>query len=309
MEMMVIFMYDIIIIGAGCAGLTASIYAARAGKSALVLESESIGGQISFSPRVENYPGIKQISGSELADNLYDQAVALGIEIDFTTVRQIIPREKSFEIVTEEESLECKSVIVATGVKHRKLKIEGEDRLSGKGISHCAICDGAFFKGADVAVVGGGSAALQSAELLSSNCKKVYLIHRRNSFRGEESLLRRLSKKENVEFVLNSAICKLNGTDALSSVVVRDVNSGEETELSVNGLFVAVGQIPDNRSFADVIQLDEYGYIVAAEDCKTSMSGIFTAGDCRTKSIRQLTTAAADGAVSALGACSYIDSL
>lgn len=302
-------MYDIIIIGAGCAGLTASIYAARAGKNVLVLESETIGGQISFAPLVENYPGIKKISGIELADNLYEQAVSLGVEIELETVTSILPSNSTIKLETESSSLECKSVIIATGAKHRKLGIENEDALCGKGVSYCAICDGAFYKGAEVAVVGGGSAALQSVEFLSGFCKKVYLIHRRDSFRGEQKLIKRLKGKENIEIMTNSVIKKLEGDGSLSSVTITNIQSERETNLKVNGLFVSIGQVPNNERFADCVKLDEGGYILASEDCKTSANGIFTAGDCRTKDVRQLVTASADGAVSALSACSYADLL
>lgn len=300
-------MYDIIIIGAGCAGLTAAIYAARAEKSVLVLESETIGGQISSSPRVENYPGIKQIRGMEFADNLYEQAVSLGAQIELETTVRIESHDNVKTAVTESGRFDGKSIILATGSKHRKLGVPNEEELSGKGVSYCAICDGAFFKGEDVAVVGGGSAALQSAEFLSGFCKTVYLIHRRDSFRGEQTLSDRLKTKPNVKFLMNTVVKHLEGRDSLDSALLSDVLTGRETILPVKGLFAAVGQSPDNQRFADCVNLDDSGYILAAEDCQTSADGIFAAGDCRTKTVRQLVTAAADGAVSALSACRYAE--
>lgn len=301
-------MYDSIIIGGGCAGLTAAIYAARAGKSVLVLESETIGGQIASSPRVENFPGIRQISGLEFADNLYEQAVSLGVALELETVQRLERDGKVWRVVTEGGVFGGKSVILATGAKHRKLGVENEEALSGKGVSYCAICDGAFHKGRDVAVVGGGSAALQSADYLSGFCRSVVLIHRRDSFRGESKLTERLKARENVEFRMHSAVKRLEGRESLEAVVIGNLASGEETVLPVEGLFAAVGQVPDNQRFADCVALDENGYIRASEDCRTSADGIFAAGDCRMKDVRQLVTAAADGAVAALAACAWADS-
>lgn len=301
-------MVDVIIIGAGCAGLTAAVYAARAGKSVLVLESETIGGQIASSPRVENYPGIRQISGMEFSDNLYEQAISLGVAIELETAQRLEREGLAWKVITEDGGFDGKSVILAAGAKHRTLGIENEERLRGKGVSYCAICDGAFFKGADVAVVGGGSAALQNADYLSGFCKTVFLIHRRDSFRGEPKLVERLKAKTNVRFLLNTVVKRLEGREVLEAVVIGDLVSGQETTLPVKGLFAAVGQVPDSQRFADCVALDERGYIRASEDCKTSADGIFTAGDCRTKDVRQLVTAAADGAVAALAACAWADS-
>lgn len=293
-------MYDIIVIGAGPAGLTAAIYAARAGKKVLVYEKEGIGGQIAFSPRVENYPGIRSVSGAEFSDNLYEQALSFGVEIELDSVVSIEDLGDSKAVITESGREQCKKLIIATGVQHRKLGLPEEDDFVGRGVSYCAVCDGAFFKNTDVAVVGGGNAALRSAQLLAGICKKVYLIHRRNEFRGEKMIADDLVSLGNVEFVLDSVVSGLIGYGDLSSVEVENTVSNVKTKLDVSALFVCVGQIPSNEIFRDIISLDENGYIIAGEDCKTNIDGIFAVGDCRTKSVRQLTTAAADGAVAAL---------
>lgn len=288
---------DLIIIGAGCAGLTAAIYAARAGKSVLVLEQETVGGQISFSPRVENYPGIASISGAEFSDNLFSQAEALGVELELEVVERLIPGNPH-TVVTDCGEHTAPAVIVATGVRHRMLGVPGEDELSG--VSYCAVCDGAFYKGKTVALVGGGSTALQSAELLSGLCREVHLIHRRSEFRGEARLAERVKALPNVTLHLERTVEKLVPDGSGKAVGAVALGGGET--VSVDGVFVCVGQIPGNEPFADVLELDQAGYIRAGEDCKTNVPGVFAAGDCRTKAIRQLTTAAADGAVAALGA-------
>jgi len=293
-------MYDIIIIGAGPAGLTAAIYAARAGKSVLVYEKEGIGGQIAFSPRVENYPGIRSVSGSEFADNLYEQALSFGVDIELETVVGIETNGDIKTVLTEDGKEQCKKIIIATGVQHKKLGLPEEDDYVGRGVSYCAVCDGAFFKNSDVAVVGGGNAALRSAQMLSGICSKVYLIHRRNEFRGEKMIVDELSSLANVEFVLDSVVSSIKGDGDLSAVEIENKITGIRTTLDVSALFVCVGQVPSNEAFKDIIALDENGYIIAGEDCKTNIDGIFAVGDCRTKTVRQLTTAAADGAVAAL---------
>lgn len=293
-------MYDIIIIGAGPAGLTAAIYAARSGKKVLVYEKEGIGGQIAFSPRVENYPGIRSVSGAEFSDNLYEQALSFGVEIELEEVVGIEDNGETKAVVTENGKELCKKIIIATGVQHRKLGIPDEDDYVGCGVSYCAVCDGAFFKNTDVAVVGGGNAALRSAQLLAGICNKVYLIHRRNEFRGEKMIVDELASLGNVEFVLDSVVTSLFGEGDLSSVEIENRISGEHSRLDVSALFVCVGQIPSNDAFKNIISLDENGYIIAGEDCRTNVEGVFAVGDCRTKTVRQLTTAAADGAVAAL---------
>ena len=298
-------MTDIVIVGAGTAGLTAAVYARRAGKSVLLIESDVYGGQITYSPRVENFPGFAAVSGSEFATKLLDQATALGAETEFPKVLAVRDENGVKTVVTDGGEFACKAVILATGGRHRKLGVAREDELAGAGVSYCAVCDGAFFKNRTVAVVGGGSAALQDAMFLSANCAKVYLIHRRDEFRGEETLAERLAERENVEFVLSATVRELLGEGTLSGVVVR-TPEGERT-LEVAGLFVAVGMAPDNAAFANLVDLDETGYIVAGEDCLTRTPGVYAAGDCRTKRIRQLTTAAGDGTVAALAACQYCD--
>ncbi len=310
-------MKDVIIIGAGTAGLTAAIYALRAGKSVLVLEQGNYGGQIINTPKVENYPGIEQISGYEFAAGLYRQAEKLGMEYRSEKVTDIrledgaeareelssASLETGNKIVeTTEQSYRARAVILATGAKNRLLGIEKESEYTGRGISYCATCDGMFFRGKKVAVVGGGNTALEDAAFLSNYCEKVYLIHRRETFRGEEKLVKELRKKENVEFFLNKTVQELEGGATLQAVVLRDKISREESRLEISGLFVAIGQMPENGVFAGLVDLDENGYILAGEDCRTNVEGIFAAGDCRKKTVRQLTTAAADGAVAALAA-------
>ena len=299
-------MYDIVIVGAGTAGLSAAIYGVRAGKKVLLLEESNFGGQIVKTPEVENYPGINRISGYEFATNLFEQATSLGAEIQYEKVINIVDKEDEKIVVTEKDEYTCKSVIIATGAKNRSLGVEREEKLIGAGISYCATCDGAFFRGKDVAVVGGGNTALEDAGFLSNYCKKVYVIHRRNQFRGEKKLLEKLSQKKNIEFVLDSKVIALNGDKKLESILVQNANTQEVEILQVEGLFVAIGQIPDNAQFKELIEVDQSGYIKATENCKTKVFGIFTAGDCRTKEVRQLTTAAADGAIAALAACEYI---
>lgn len=311
-------MKDVIIIGAGTAGLTAAVYALRAGKSVLVLEGASYGGQIINTPKVENYPGIEQISGYEFASGLFRQAEKLGMEYRSEKVVDIRLQEsigdaegelssasvKNREKIVEttQQSYRAKALILATGAKNRPLGIEKEAEYVGRGISYCATCDGMFFRGKKVAVVGGGNTALEDAAFLAGYCEKVYLIHRREAFRGEEKLAEELRAKENVAFLLNKTVQSIEGDAALKAVTLLDKNSGEESRLEVSGLFVAIGQMPENKAFAHLVKLDEGGYILAGEDCHTNVEGIFAAGDCRRKTVRQLTTAAADGAVAALEA-------
>lgn len=299
--------YDIIIVGAGTAGLTAAIYGVRSGKTVLLIEEKIYGGQIINTPEVENYPGIESISGVAFATNLYNQAKALGAEYINAHVTGIEDSGDIKKVMTSEDNYISRAVIIATGSKNRSLNIPNEKNMIGKGVSYCATCDGMFFRGKDVAVVGGGNTALEDALFLSNYCNKVYIIHRRDTFRGEKHIEESLSEKDNVEFVFDSVVEQINGDSLLSSILVRNLVEDQVEEISVSGLFIAVGRAPDNEAYSNLVNLDEYGYIVAGEDCKTNCEGIFVAGDCRTKTVRQLTTAASDGAVASLGACSYID--
>lgn len=301
-------MKDIVIIGAGPAGLTAAIYALRAGKSVLVLEKELFGGQITYSPSVENYPGYKQISGNEFAENLIEQATSLGAEIELAEAVQILDGSVK-TVITDSGRYECKSIIIAAGSRHRHLGLPHEDELVGAGVSYCAVCDGAFFKGKTVAVAGGGDAALQDAIFLSDRCRHVYIIHRRDTFRGEARLEAILRSRGNVEFVMNTVIEALEGEGKLSGITVRNKQTGEQKQIPLDGLFIAVGQEPQNTPFSDLVSLDASGYANAGEDCATAVPGIFVAGDCRKKSVRQLTTAVGDGAVAGLAAVNYVNSL
>ena len=300
--------YDIIIVGAGPAGLTSAIYASRSSKKVLVLEAKSYGGQIINTLDIENYPANNHISGFDLATNMYNQAIDLGAEIKFEKVVEIKNKPNHKEVTTTNNKYKCKALILATGSENRKLNIENEDNLIGKGVSYCATCDGAFYKGKVVAVVGGGNSALEDALYLSDIAKKVYLIHRRDTFRGDETVLNKIKEKENITIIYNSNITKLNASDVLNSIEVTD-NTGNKKEIEVSALFVAVGRVPENQNFSKIINLDDKGYIIAKENCHTNRKGIFVAGDARTKSLRQLVTATSDGAVSATEAIKYINSL
>ena len=302
-------MFDLIIVGAGTAGLSAAIYGVRAGKSVLVLEGAAYGGQIINTPEIENYPGIKKISGFEFATNLYNQAKELGAEIRFEKVLSVQEKNGHKIVVTKDKEYEAKAVILATGAKNRNLGIEKEQELVGKGVSYCATCDGMFYRGKVVAVNGGGNTAVEDATFLSEYVEKVYVIHRRDSFRADKAEVDRLVAKKNVELVLNSTIKALESdASGLTGILVVD-KDGKERQIPVDGLFVAIGQAPDNEAFRNEVDLDSKGYISAGEDCSTKTEGIFTAGDCRTKAVRQLATAASDGAVAALAAVNYINGL
>ena len=302
-------MFDLIIVGAGTAGLSAAIYGVRAGKSVLVLEGAAYGGQIINTPEIENYPGIKKISGFEFATNLYNQAKELGAEIRFEKVLSVQEKNGHKIVVTKDKEYEAKAVILATGAKNRNLGIEKEQELVGKGVSYCATCDGMFYRGKVVAVNGGGNTAVEDATFLSEYVEKVYVIHRRDSFRADKAEVDRLVARKNVELVLNSTIKALEiDASGLTGILVVD-KDGKERRIQVDGLFVAIGQAPDNEAFRNEVDLDGKGYISAGEDCSTKTAGIFTAGDCRTKAVRQLATAASDGAVAALAAVNYINGL
>ena len=299
-------MYDIIIVGAGPAGLTAAIYAKRASKKVLVLEAKNYGGGIINTLDIENYPANEHISGFDFATNLYNQAKNLGAEIIFEKVVEINNKEKEKEVITTKNKYITKTIILSTGSENRKLGLQNEDELIGRGISYCATCDGAFYKNKCVAVVGGGNTALEDALYLSDIAKKVYLIHRRREFRGEEVTVDNLRKKENIEFIYNSNITKLNANEKLESIEITN-NNGSIKTIEIDGLFVAIGRIPENENFSKLIKLDEAGYIIASEDCHTNIHGIFVAGDNRTKEVRQLVTATSDGAIAAMEAIKYIN--
>lgn len=302
-------MYNIGIIGGGTAGLTAAIYGQRAGKQTVVFEGANYGGQIVFSPNVENYPGIASISGAQYSMNLVEQATNLGAETKREQVKEVKKVKKvedGYLVVTEEGEYLCQALVLATGVTHRHLGLENEEKLTGAGVSYCATCDGMFFRGKNVAVIGGGNTALQDAEFLSNYCSKVYLVHRREEFRGDAKNVSSLREKENVEFVLNALPEEILGEQMVQGLVVTDKISGTKKTLDVDGIFVAIGHLPKNEIFAELVDLDAGGFIKAGENCETSRDGIFAAGDCRTKEVRQLTTAAADGAVAALAAVKYI---
>ena len=300
-------MYEIIIVGAGPAGLTSAIYAKRASKKVLVLEANTYGGQIINTLDIENYPGDNHISGFDLATNMYNQAKELGAEIKFEKVVEIKNSSKYKEVITPNNKYKCKALILATGSENRKLGLSNEDELIGKGVSYCATCDGAFYKDKIVAVVGGGNTAIEDALYLTDICKKVYLIHRRDTFRGEEATLNKLKEKDNITFIYNSNVTKLNANDVLESIIVTD-KEGNKKELEVSAIFIAVGRIPENQNFAKIIKLDEKGYVIAKENCHTNRRGIFVAGDARSKDLRQLVTATADGAVAATESIKYINS-
>lgn len=302
-------MYDIVIIGAGPAGLTAALYALRADKKVLLLEKETFGGQITFSPKVENYPSVMQISGNELAERLLDQVMAHGADIELAKAEKIVNNDNYYTVVTDHGSFDGKTVIIAAGSKHRHLGIEREHEFTGEGVSYCAVCDGAFYNGREVAVIGGGNTALQEAVMLSEYCTKVYVIQNLATMTGEGKLVAKLSEKDNVSFIFNSVVTELIGTDTFKGIKIKNTADGTVSDVLVDGIFVAIGQVPENEAFADLADLNEYGYIIASEDCTTKTAGIFVAGDCRTKAIRQITTASADGAVAALAACRYIDNM
>ena len=304
-------MYDIIIVGAGPAGLCAALYARRAEKTVLLIEKSTFGGQITHSPRVENYPGFIEMSGNEFADKLLEQVMTHGAEIELDEVKGVDKIDTGYMVTTENNTFMAKSVIIATGSRHRPLGIDREEEFVGEGISYCAVCDGAFYKDKTVAIIGGGNTALQEAVLLSEGCKKVYVVQNLDFLTAEGSLVSAIEKRENVEVILSSVATELVGDSEIKGLRLMNLNSAEERTLDLDGIFVAIGQIPENEQFSNVVALDERGYVKAGEDClpENAGEGIFVAGDCRTKAIRQITTATADGAVAALAACRYVDSL
>ncbi|MBE6544059.1 MAG: FAD-binding protein [Ruminococcaceae bacterium] len=300
-------MYDIIIVGAGPAGMTAGIYARRANKSVLIIDKGSFGGQITFSPKIENYPAFNEISGTELADKILEQALALGVDVEIDTVVDIIENEDGNKsVIAQNNTYAAKAVIIAAGAAHRKLGIEGEEKFIGEGISFCAVCDGAFYKDKSVLLIGGGNSAMQEALQLSDVCTKVTMVQNLPYLTGEDKLAEQIAKKDNIAVIYNSTVDSIientNGTFAGINI---DTN-GEKSSLYADGMFVAIGLAPENEPFRNVADLNEFGYIRSSESCLTKTNGVFVAGDCRTKQVRQIATAIADGAVAAIAASKYV---
>jgi len=298
-------MFDIIIVGAGPAGMTAALYAKQAGKNILVLEKEAYGGQILKAHKVKNYPGFSEISGFEFATNLYNQLTNLNVEVKFEEVLKINLKDDSKEIITKKGNYLCKSVIIAAGAKSRKLNLNNEDNLTGKGVSYCATCDGMFFKDKTVAVYGGGNSAIDGAMYLSNICEKVYLIYRRDNFRVENENIDNFKKKSNIETIFNTTITDLIGENKLEGIKLRDKEN--ELNLDIDGLFIEIGYIPVSEICNNLVETDSNGYIVSNEECKTNIEGVFACGDIRVKDVRQLTTACSDGTIAALNACKYVN--
>ena len=298
-------MTDIIVIGGGVAGMTSALYALRQNKSVTLIEKDSIGGQIAQSPRVENFPTIKSVSGSELADRLFSQIVDLGVNFEFGKVLKIKKQEGIFKVETEFNTFESKAVILATGVMHRKLNLENEEKFIGKGISYCALCDGAFYKGDDIVLIGDGNTALQYALLLSGYARTVQVVTMFDKFFGDKYLVEALKNKDNIKVIHNAKTIKLNGDEKLSSVEFERPDKSV-FEIKTPALFVAIGQVPNNKLFEDLADLDKNGYFVVDESLQTKTKGLFVAGDCRAKNVRQLTTAVSDGAIAATSACNYL---
>ena len=302
-------MYDIIIIGGGAAGMTSALYALRNGKKVLVLESESLGGQIATSPRLENYPSIKAISGEQFADNLFEQITSMGADFEIEKAVRVDKHDGIFSVFTEYNTYEAKSVIIAAGVKHKHLRTKSDrNDLVGKGVYYCAICDGAFYKGKEVAVIGDANTALQYCLLLSSYCKKVYVYTLFDKFFGDKTLIKAVKSKENIEWRPETSVIDFIGEDYLTAIEYKN-KDGEILRHELPAVFVAIGQIPDNKPFENLVDLDKDGDIVADETCRTRTEGLFVAGDCRTKAVRQVVTAVADGGVAATNACLYLDSI
>ena len=300
-------MYDIIVIGAGPAGLTAALYARRANKSVLIIEKDGFGGQITHSPKIENFPGFASVSGIELADAMVEQVLGQGAEVELCCVTNVRAEGDVRIVETDAGTFEAKAVIIAAGVKHRTLGLPGEDTLEGHGVSYCAVCDGAFFAGRHVAVIGGGNSALQEAILLAERCTKVTIVQNLAMLTGEQKLQDVLHSRDNVEFIFNTVVDSLQGESELTGLRLHDTEKDTFTDLPVDGMFVCIGLAPNNGAFAEVAALNDYGYVDSDERCLTGTPGVFVAGDCRSKAIRQITTASADGAVAALAACRYVD--
>ena len=301
-------MYDLIVIGGGPAGLTAALYARRANKTVLVIEKGSFGGQITYSPKVENIPGFTEITGNEFGEKMVEQVLAQEADVECAEVLEI--KDGVYKtVVTDSGDFTAKAIVIATGAKHRLLGLPGEEKFIGEGISFCAVCDGAFYEGKEVAVIGGGNSALQEAILLADLAKKVTVVQNLDFLTGEKKLQDKLATKSNVEVILGTVVDGFIGGDSLEGIRIRKEADGTVSDLLVDGVFVAIGLVPQNEVFAGLVPLDGRGYIISGEDCLTETAGVFAAGDCRTKAIRQVTTAVADGAVAALAACAYADNI
>ncbi len=298
-------MYDVIIIGAGISGLTASIYLSRAGKKVLILEKDTIGGQIASSPLIENYPGFKKISGAELVNNIYEQIDSLGVELEIEEVKKI-EHGKIKKVYTEDNEYETKSIIIATGAKYRLLNLPKEQEFIGNGIHFCVVCDGAFYKDKVVAVIGGGNSAIGNVISLSEIAKKVYVIQNLEDLTCELSLIERLKEKTNVEVICSSTVTGLIGKDSLEGIIIK--TNGVEQEIKLDGMFISIGLVPESKIFEGIIDLDKYNYILS-DDCRTKLDGVFVSGDVRCKKYRQMTTATSDGTIAALEVIKYLDTL
>lgn len=299
-------MYDIIIVGAGPAGLTAGLYALRAGKSVLIVEKGIFGGQMTFSPKIENFPTAMEISGNELADKMVDQVLSHGADTVMDTVLSVENSGDVKKVVGEDDVYEGKAVIIATGAAHRHLGLPREEDFIGDGISFCAVCDGAFFTDMTVTVIGGGNSAMQEALLLGKTCKKVIMVQNLEALTGEGKLAEEIASAPNIEVIYNSVVTEISGEEAFAGIKIKNTQTGEVSDIPCEGMFVAIGLVPATDFIKDFVDLDSFGYVNAEENCLTNIPGVFTAGDCRKKTVRQITTAAADGAVAALAACKYI---
>lgn len=301
-------MYDIIIIGGGPAGLTAALYSLRAGKSVLVIEKGTFGGQITFSPKVENIPGFVEISGVEFAEKMVDQVLSQGAEVECAEVLEV-KDGKTKTVVTDCGTFEGKAIIIATGAKHRLLGLDREEEFIGNGISFCAVCDGAFYIDKTVALIGGGNSALVEGILLANQVKKLYIVQNLSTLTAEKKLCDQIVDKENVEIITDSIVDSLIADEELTGIVINNTTTNEKRTLNIDGMFVAIGLVPQNEIFKDLVELNNWGYIESGENCRCNREGFFVAGDCRSKRIRQVTTAASDGAIAALAACDYVDNL
>lgn len=301
-------MIDIIVIGGGAAGMTAALYAKRSGKSVKIFEKESFGGQIANSPKVENFPSIKEISGLELSNNMFEQIMDLGVEFECEDVLEVKKENDCFIVTTDYNTYLAKAVIIAAGVKHRTMGVEREEELVGKGVSYCAVCDGAFYKGKDVAVIGDANTALQYTLMLSDICNKVYLCMLFDKFFADQTLVNRLNDRNNIVVTKEILLKEFLGRDELTGLKFEHTKTNEPFSINCEAVFIAIGQVPNNERYSNLVDIDERGYITST-DTTTKTPGLYVAGDCRTKNVRQLTTAVGDGAIAAMNAVNYINNL